>query len=155
MTYRIEGLAPGQFRSLRSLSDLELAGRRAMRLIADSAAGYPCRISLEDAREGEKLFLLNFVSHDVATPFRTSYAIYVGEAADEAAIFEDEVPPILARRTLGLRGFDGRGMLRAARLATPGEADAGIRALLESPEIASIHAHNAAHGCFLARIERT
>ena len=36
----------------------------------------------------------------------------------------------------------------------PGEADARIRALFGRPEIATIHAHNAAYGCFLARIER-
>ncbi len=32
--------------------------------------------------------------------------------------------------------------------------DAGIRALLEDPAIAGIHAHNAAHGCLLAKVER-
>ena len=29
-----------------------------------------------------------------------------------------------------------------------------IRELFERPEIATIHAHSAAYGCFLARIER-
>jgi hypothetical protein len=36
----------------------------------------------------------------------------------------------------------------------PGEADGRIRELFERPEIASIHAHNATYGCFLARVER-
>jgi hypothetical protein len=54
-----------------------------------------------------------------------------------------------------LRGFDAAGMLRGARLADPGEADAGIRALFAQAEIAYIHAHNAAYGCFAARIDRT
>jgi hypothetical protein len=45
-------------------------------------------------------------------------------------------------------------MLRDAVLAVPGEADARIRELFERPEIAEIHAHNAALGCFLARVER-
>jgi hypothetical protein len=55
---------------------------------------------------------------------------------------------------LSLRGFDGEGMLRGATLALPGEADAKIRHLFERPEIAEIHAHNAAAGCFAARIVR-
>ena len=70
------------------------------------------------------------------------------------ASYADETPDYLDRRTLGLRGFDEAGMLKDALLAMPGEADARIRALFARAEIATIHAHNAAYGCFLARIER-
>jgi len=153
MAYRIEGLAPAAFESLFGMMDGELAARGAVRVIADSPSGYPCRVSLADAAPGEELVLLNHVSHDVAGPFRTSYGIYVGKGA-EAAIFTDETPEMLGKRTLGLRGFDGEGMLRGALLAMPGEADARIRELFERPEVATIHAHNATYGCFLARIER-
>lgn len=153
MTYRIEGLAPAAFESLFGMMDGDLAAMNARRVIADSPSGYPCRVSLVDAAPGEELVLLNHVSHDVAGPFRTSYGIYVRKGA-EAGAFEDEAPPYLDKRTLGLRGFDEEGMLRGALLALPGEADARIRELFERPEVVTIHAHNAAHGCFLARIER-
>lgn len=154
MTYRIEGLAPDQFRRLFAMSDDELATANAVRVTADSPTGYPCRVTLKDAAPGERLVLLNYVSHDGPTPFRTAYGIYVREQAVAAATYEDETPLYLDRRTLSLRGFDSRGMLKDAVLAMPGEADGRVRELLERPEIASIHAHNAAHGCFLARIER-
>jgi uncharacterized protein DUF1203 len=153
MTYRIEGLAPEAFESLFSMTDGELAERGALRVTADSPAGYPCRVSLANAAPGEELVLLNHVSHDVAGPFRTAYAIFVRKGAAPAA-FADEAPAYLDSRTLGLRGFDADGMLKDALLAMPGEADARIRELLETPEIATIHAHSAAYGCFLARIER-
>ena len=39
-------------------------------------------------------------------------------------------------------------------LAAAGQGDATIRTLLDRPEIAEIHAHTQALGCFLARIER-
>ena len=153
MAYRIEGLAPAAVESLFSMTDGELAERNAMRVTADSATGFPCRVSLADAAPGEELVLLNHVSNDVPTPFRTAYAIYVRKGA-RAASFVDEAPDYLARRTLSLRGFDDAGMLKHGMIAQPGEADAQIRALLERPDIATIHAHNAAYGCFLARIER-
>ena len=153
MTYRIEGLAPAAFESLFSMTDGALAERGAVRVTADSPSGYPCRISLRDAAPGEELILLNHVSHDVAGPFRTAYGIYVRKGA-EPAVFEDETPAYLDKRTVGLRGFDEAGMLKGALLAMPGEADTRIRELFEADEIATIHAHNAAHGCFLARIER-
>ena len=41
-----------------------------------------------------------------------------------------------------------------AVLTQPGEADVGIRRLLDNPKIETIHAHNATRGCFSARIER-
>ena len=153
MAYRIEGLAPAAFESLFSMTDGELAERGAMRVTADSPAGYPCRVSLENAAPGEELVLLNHVSHDVAGPFRTTYAIFVRKGAAPAA-YDDEAPAYLDTRTLGLRGFDAEGLLKGALLAMPGEADAKIRELFDSPGIATIHAHSAAYGCFLARIER-
>jgi hypothetical protein len=55
---------------------------------------------------------------------------------------------------LSLRGFDREGMMEEAILTQPGEADAGIRKLFENPAIETIHAHNAARGCFSAKIER-
>lgn len=153
MAYRISGLDPEAFTPLFALDAPALAARNARRTIADGP-GFPCRVTLREARAGEPLLLVNHVSHDVATPFRASHAIYVREAATAAAVHRDEVPPIFATRTLGLRGFDAEGMLRDARLAPPGEADAAIRALFDSEEIVEIHAHNAALGCFLARIVR-
>lgn len=153
MAYRIEGLAPEPFAELFELDDGALAARNAGRVTADSPTAFPCRVSLRDAAPGEELVLLNHVSHDVPTPFRTAYAIYVRKGAEPAA-FTDETPLYLESRTLGLRGFDAAGMLRGGLLAMPGEAHARIRELFERPEIDTIHAHNAAVGCFLARIER-
>lgn len=153
MTYRIEGLAPAPFQPLFAMGEAELAAHNAVRLTADDSGGFPCRISLEDAAPGEELILLNHVSHDVAGPFRTAYGIFVRKGAEPVA-YEDEAPPYLEKRMLSLRGFDETGMLRNAVLAMPGEADAGIRELFTQGEIDTIHAHNAAHGCFLARIER-
>ena len=89
------------------------------------------------------------------TPFRSAYAIYVREKAAEPACYVDEPPPVFAGRTLGLRGFDSEGHAQRRRCwRRPGEADAKIRALFERPEIATIHAHNAAAGCFAAKIVR-
>lgn len=153
MTYRIEGLAPAPFAALFAMSDAELAARNARRVTSAASRGYPCRVTLEDAAEGETLILLNHVSHDVANPYRATHAIYVREGGEVAA-YVDTTPPVFEGRPLSLRGFDAEGMLRGALLALPGEADARIRELFAREEIATIHAHNAAHGCFAARIER-
>ena len=153
MTYRIAGLDPAQFAPLLALDERQLGRQRAQRIVADADRGFPCRVTLEDARKGEPLLLVHHVHHDVESPYRSAFAIFVREGA-EPAVYEDRAPPCFAGRTLSLRGFDGDGALAAARLAAPGEADAAIRALLADPRIVFINAHNAAAGCFAARIER-
>lgn len=150
MTYRITGLPMTPFTPLFALDDGSLAAIRARRVIATADRGFPCRISLVDARRGEALLLLHHVSHDVATPYRSAYAIYVRAHAREAEPFLDCTPPVFEDRPIGLRAFDADGMLRDARLAMPGEADPAIRTLFARDEIAYIHAHNAA----AARIDR-
>ena len=154
MTYTISGLPPSQFALLFKLNDAELAERGAMRVVATANPGFPCRISLADAQVGETVIVLHHVSHDVATPYRAAYAIYVRDTYD-CASFANCLPPVMRARPLGLRGFDSGAMLLDARLAAAGEADAAIGQLFANPAIAYIHAHNAAHGCFVARIDRT
>jgi len=151
--YRIEGLTREPFEELFGLDDAALAARGARRVVADAAPGLPCRISLRDAQAGEALILVNHVSHDVPTPYRTAFAIFVGEAAEPAA-YEDELPPVFTERMLSLRGYDREGMLSTALIAAAGETEAGIIKLFERPDVASIHAHTTANGCFLAKIER-
>lgn len=153
MSYVVTGLAPEQFAPLFSMDDTALEAQGARRVLVTSDEGFPCRISLEEARRGEEILLLHHVSHDVASPYRSAYAIYVRRGVD-AACYRGELPPVLRTRTLALRAFDSDGMLLAARLAAPGEAEAAIRDLFADDRADYIHAHNAAAGCFAARIER-
>ena len=69
-------------------------------------------------------------------------------------MFEDALPPVLERRPIALRGFDGAGMLMDAALAMPGDVARQKGVLFEREEIAYIHAHNAAYGCFAAAVQR-
>jgi hypothetical protein len=154
MSYVIEGLAVEAFRPLFGQSDEALAAQGIVRVRAEAKPGFPCRITLEDAEPGETLLLLHHADHAVATPYRNAYAIYVREAAVATARTRDALPQVFEGRPIALRGYDEAGMLRGATLALAGDADARIRELFDRPEIAYIHAHNAAHGCFAARVDR-
>jgi len=153
MTYVVKGIDPAPYRPLYGLSDEKLAEKGVVRMTVSDPT-FPCRVSLTDRAIGEKVLLLNHVSHEVANPYRASHAIFVTEGADQAAEFVDRIPPVFEPRVLSLRGFDKDGMMADAILTQPGEADAGIRRLFANPEIETIHAHNATRGCFAAKIER-
>jgi hypothetical protein len=153
MSYIVRGLDPAPFEPLFGLSDEELEKCGVVRMTVTSPT-FPCRVSLTDRAPGESVLLVNHVSHDVANPYRTAHAIFVTEAEQEPAEYVDEVPPVFEKRILSLRGFDAEGMMADALITQPGEADAGIRKLFANPAIETIHAHNAARGCFSAKIER-
>ncbi len=153
MTYVVRGLDPAPYRHLFELPDEELAKRGVVRMTVDDPT-FPCRVSLTDRANGEKVLLLNHVSHDVANPYRATHAIFVTETEQEPAEYIDRVPPVFEKRILSLRAFDQDGMMADAILTQPGEADAGIRKLFTNPDVETIHAHNASRGCFSAKIER-
>tara|TARA_R110000765_G_scaffold201722_1_gene307137 strand:- start:167 stop:673 length:507 start_codon:yes stop_codon:yes gene_type:complete len=154
MTYQITGLNPDIATAFENAGDAELSSLGAVRMIATSRPGFPCRISLEDADVGEEVILFHHTSHDVDTPYRNCYAIFVRTGLSAAAQYIDAVPPVFDGRNLAMRAFGEDAMLKTASLASPGEADRVIRQLFELDEVAYIDVHNAAYGCFAARVKR-
>ncbi len=154
MSYVVTGLAPDPFIPLFGLSDDALAERGALRRVVERKPGYPCRVTLEDAEPGDSVLLLNHESHAVATPFRSAYAIYVNETAREQRRLVGELPGVLTNRVIALRVFDGAGMLIGAELAQLGEVEPAIERAFARDGAAYLHAHNAAAGCYSARIDR-
>lgn len=153
MHFRITGLPAEPFAELFSLSDEALAERHAVRVVADQAHGYPCRISLTDAEPGQSLILLHYEHHAVDSPFRSSHAIYVRE--DEHQYDRvDEVPDQLRRRLLSVRGFDERGMLRDADVAQGTALEPLIDRLFADGQVSYLHIHMARPGCYAARVDR-
>lgn len=153
MAYAVTSLPAEPFAPLFAMDDEALAARGARRMVADAPLGFPCRVSLDDAKPGETLILVNYEHQPAATPFRASHAIFVREGVEPVATV-DEMPPALRRRLLALRAFDDSGMMLAADIIEGAEADALIARLFEDPNIAYLHAHYAKWGCYAARIDR-
>lgn len=153
MGFRIRGLAAEPFAELFSLSDEALAARGAVRMTADRAPGFPCRISLTDAALGDEVILTHHEHHAVDSPFRSGYAIYVREGErtfDEV----DRVPAMLRSRLLSLHAFDARGMLLDADVVDGKGVEALIERLFVDARVAYIHIHFAKPGCYAALVER-
>jgi hypothetical protein len=153
MSFRILGLPPQPFADLFPLSDAELAQRHALRRIVDEKPGYPCRISLTDAEIGAEVILVNYEHQSAASPYRASHAIYV-RAGEERFDAIDEVPPMLRRRLLSLRGFDVDGMMTGADVIEGRDLESAIAHLFADARADYLHAHIARPGCYAARIER-
>ncbi len=152
--YIIRGLDPAPFAPLFGLSDAALAEHHVVRRVADTKPGFPCRVTLDDAEPGEGLLLLNYEHLPVASPYRSTHAIFIREGARDAALYVDAVPEQLSRRLLSVRAFDAAGMMADADVIDGTALDAVARAWLAPPEVAYLHVHNAKPGCFAARIDR-
>src|SRR5665213_2871171 len=151
MKFRIRGLEAGQFSHLFALSDAELAAHGALRKAADGP--HPCRISLTDATPGEEVILANFEHHAVASPYRMRFAIYVRKGEDTFDAV-GQVPDQLRRRTLAVRGFDGKGMMTGWELVEGVFLEEAIERQFANSNARYLHIHFAAPGCYAARVER-
>lgn len=154
MSFRISALPAEDFAYLSGLDEAALATRLVQRKVVDSYPGTPCRVSLEDARPGETVFLLNYTHQEAATPFRASHAIYVREGAVTADPDPDEIPQMIRSRIISLRAFDTGGMLVGADVADGNDVAESIETLFSDPLTEYIHLHFAKQGCFAARVDR-
>ena len=154
MTFRITALDYTPFAHLFDLSDAELAAQEARRVTAQSSPGYPCRVSLQDAAVGETLILTNFRNLDTASPYAASHAIYVRQDAASADPRPGEIPDVLARRLLSVRGFDTAGMMQEADVVQGTALDAALSRVFTNADVAFVDIHNAKKGCFAARAVR-
>jgi hypothetical protein len=154
MHFRIRGLPAEPFAPLFVLTDEALVQRGAVRRIADdSVGGYPCRISLTDAKPGDELILTNYEHHAVASPYRMRFAIFVrkGEVTFDRV---DTVPEQLRKRTLAVRAFDADAMMVSRELVDGAELEDAIARQFAEPRAAYLHIHFAAAGCYAAKVDR-
>jgi Protein of unknown function (DUF1203) len=157
MNFQVLGLRKELFQSLVGMSDADLSTRNVARRVAEKSATsrYPCRVSLKDAEAGESVLLVNFEHLDVKSPYRSSYAIYVRENAEEVQLATDQIPEVMQHRPLSLRSFDADGMLVDADLAQGDNLVPTINRMLNNARADYLHVHNAKHGCFVARVNRS
>ena len=154
MTFRITGLSAEPFQHLFGLPEAELARHGALRYTCDKSPGFPDRIEMRDAEPGETLLLLNHLCQPADTPYRATHAIFVREWAGERFDRADEVPEVMRRRLLSLRGFDANGMMLEADVVDGSVVEPVIARLFADPAVSYIHVHNARQGCYSGRIDR-
>lgn len=154
ISFQVLPLPAERFAPYFSWSDERLREIGARRMVVDERPGFPCRVSLEDAEIGETVILLPFVHHETDSPYRASGPIFVREKATTAAPRVDEIPEMLARRLLSLRGYDATGTMIAADVVEGGALGDVLRRVFTDARVEMVHLHNARPGCFNCRVVR-
>lgn len=115
--FKILALPGSMFEPFFNMSAKELEENDAVLIEVDSNPGYPCRVTLEDAKVGEKVVALSFAHHNVNSPYRSSGAIFVRENAKQAVTKVNEIPLMLCHRVLPIRAYNAEAMMLAAQVA--------------------------------------
>ena len=109
---------------------------------------------MQEAVTGESLILLNYEHLAVASPYRSRHAIYVREAATEAALETNQVPALFRSRLLSLRAFDAKGMMKTADVVPGTAIENMIDEMFANDATEYLHVHYAKPGCYAARVDR-
>lgn len=150
--FQIHPLPAAGFSNLTSLSDTELAKQNIQVHISDG--GFPCRVSLEDVAEGERVFLLNFEHQPGDSPYRSRHAIFVKEGAKEDHPAPGSVPASISSRLLSVRAFNARDEIVDADIIEGTDVEQLIGRFFAMADVDYIHLHYARRGCFAAKVTR-
>ena len=152
--YQIAGLPAEGFAPMFSMSDEQLQAIGARRVFADADHGFPCRVSLQDAQQGEELLLLSHEHHPVASPYRAAGPIYVRRNAVQAVLAPGELSPYITRRLISVRAYDTGHWMVGAEVCAGDEVAAELERRFADDRVAYVHLHNARPGCFSCEVRR-
>ncbi len=154
INFQIYALNNNNFTYLFSLPDTELRKLNAKKITVDEYPGYPCRVSLEDAKIGEAIIALPYIHHEVNSPYRSSGPIFIRDKCLPASLATNEIPAVLNNRLLSLRAYNKQSMMIDVLITDGKDVKKMIINLLANNKIEYIHIHNANPGCYSCRVER-
>ncbi len=153
--FQVVPLKEEDFAHLQGKTDEQLETLGVKAYIAEPGGGHPCRLTLEGARPGERVMLLNYEHLPARTPYQSKYAIFIREGVKEIIPARGMVPKMIEGRPISVRAFDKDHMLKQATVIDGIDAASCFEAMLASSEIDYLHMHFAAYGCYIATVERT
>jgi hypothetical protein len=145
-TFFVAGIDPADADRLRAAGGIAY--------VADEKPGFPCRQCLRDAEIGDEMMLVSYDPFEGSSPYRCASPIFIHRFG--CTPFQSEhLPEQLTGRTLSVRGFDDTAMMCDAALIDGADLEQTIGALFDNRDIKYLHVHNAARGCWAAKVARS
>ena len=154
MGFKILALDDKEFESYFNLSDSELEKIGGKRMIVDENPGFPCRVSLEDAKIGEEVILVPYEFHKTEGPYQAKGPIFIRKGVKTSELESNEIPGMLNHRLLSFRGYDKNGLMKTAITEKGDKTKDVIEKIFKSDEIEYIQIHNSSPGCYNCEVRR-
>ena len=153
-SFLLRGLDSNLFAGLFQLDDAALATRQIVRVTATADSGFPCRVSLADARIGEELLLLSYQHQPADSPYRASGPIFVRHGVACVQLAVNEVPPQVRRRLMSLRAYNAEDRIIFAEVCDGTNVAEWLQHAFDDVAVVYVHLHFARYGCFSCRADR-
>ena len=154
MSFQIHSLPREAFEKYFDMSDEQLSQHKAVRSFVQECPGTPCRISLEDAKVGEEVILVNYQHQDADSPYQSSHAVFVRCNGTNRVLERGEIPDFFRSRQISVRPFDADGMMNEPDVVEGTDLETSINQAFKNPKTAYIHLHFAKPGCFASKVTR-
>ena len=154
MNFQIKALDHKQFEALFTLTEKELSKIGGLKMIVDEKPGFPCRVSLEDAKIGEEVILIPFEHHKTNSPYQANGPIFIRKGINQKELEINEIPKMLNHRLLSFRGYDEDGIMKSAITGEGKNTKSIVEKMFNMNEIQYIHIHNSSPGCFNCEVNR-
>ncbi len=152
--FQVMPLQAKNFAHFQGKTDEELEALSAKAYVVERGGGYPCRLTLEGAKPGERVILLNYEHLPSRNPYRSCYAIFIREGMKEVVPAPGEIPTMIEGRPISVRAFNEDHMLVQAVVVDGAETPACFEAMLKDTNVDYLHMHFAAYGCYIATVKR-
>lgn len=152
--FQFAGLDKKYFDSFMDLNDEELALHQAKWMIVDEEPGYPCRVSLKDAKIGGMVLFMPYWHHDVKSAYRAMGTVLVRKNAKTTKFEVNNVPKMLLHRLLSLKAYDANNMMVDHDIGMGPELEYKLKDQFHNPKVEYIHLHYASPGCFCSVVNR-
>jgi len=152
--FLIKALPSDNFHEIMLKNNAELELECAAWITVDADPGYPCRVSLSDAKIGERVLVLSFCHHNVNSSYRASGPIFVREKAQTVNLAINEVPKNLRQRLLSIRAYNSKKIMIEAEVVQGTELESSMDRQFQNNEVEYIHIHHAKPGCFSCSVHR-
>lgn len=154
INFQITALPAKKFTFLLNLDKKALARYHARLITVDENPGYPCRVSLIEAKVGETILALPYMHHDVDSPYRASGPIFVRTNAQTLTPAINEVPEVVRHRSLSVRAYDSANIMIDAVVISGPALEITIEKMFLQEKVEYLHLHNANPGCYSCAVLR-
>jgi hypothetical protein len=151
--FQIKPISDQQLRQIEN-GATSVYGNPVQKIVVDQSPGYPCRLSLKDAKVGEEVYLFSHRPFEGQNPYCEIGPVFVHAEATQARLAPNEIPDAIKCRPVIVRSYSADETLLSGDPADRENVEQVIEQCLDRDGVDFLHIRAALTGCYLCKVER-